>query len=146
MARQKKAQIFQGGSSDAGSADAAQAKATLGEQDAGAAPAMPPDHNLTAAFKKILEMTDAQLTRHRERTNLTQRERIALRWFDKLEQFNDRGGPQVFAETLDRVEGKVVLTHRLVGAGDRGNLPDTELDKIWRRRQSRQASGQDLTH
>lgn len=124
-------------------AEGAMDRATLGESEREA-----PGAGMTVSqtVRAVMEMKPAEFEKYKARTTLTKRELVAIKWVERLEEMSLRGGPQILAEALDRLEGKVVIEHRLRGVGDKSGMSDPELDRIWRRRQSRQAITESPTH
>ena len=95
--------------------------------------------SLTETIGDVLEMTDEEFALFKARKNLKKRERVAISMVARCEELPLRGGPQILAELLDRRDGKVVLTHRLVGNGTASDMSDAEISAVWDRRQSRAA-------
>jgi hypothetical protein len=93
---------------------------------------------LSTVLRDLMDMTTEELQKFMARKDLTAREQIALRWMQRLTDLSEKGGPALLDMALDRHEGKVVQTHKIVDPGRKGMTPE-ELDEMWKRRQTRKS-------
>ena len=63
-------------------------------------------HSFSKAAQRLLDMTDSELASERERADLTQAERIALKMLDRATDTHDPQQLAAFKQLMDRAEGK----------------------------------------